>query len=339
MSFPERHLYPKALAALLASLLPCAVASAAWEREPEPEAHELLTAPAADAEVPPGMTPGTIVVSSGERSILGWLQGLTGSRGFRGSTVERRTTAPGRDPVRALALEQRPPGLALLCESSNGGSLGFVRQCLLARLEVEPLALPGYGQGVGLSSHWNLGSASLDLSFGLGWLDPRQPQRVPGGSSIALEQPGLMDFGALGLNLPTSRTAAFSVQLEGSMSIGTDGWLSLGVQQLRGRNESVNLWGQMVPVFESDSLRVAAGFGDFSGALTSRVIELQGRPGSVNSLDLGLSWRTPWRGALSVGATQYWNRGDVGQWPLRELPSAVDEAGGRVPYVRYHQDL
>lgn len=273
--------------------------------------------------------------------MLGWLQGLVGSRGARGSVLDRRLVAqaPARDAASALALEQGPPGLALLCESSPGGSLGFVRQCLLARLELDTFELPGYGQGVGLGSHWQAADGALDLSFGLGWLDPRQPQRVPVSGLPALERPALADFGALPLSLPIPATAALSVQLDGRMSLGTDGWLSLGVQQLRGRNETVNLWGQVVPVFESDSLRIAGGFGDFSGSLTGRVIELQGAPGSLNSLDLGLSWRTPWRGELTVGATQYWSRGDTSQWPIRELPSAIEESGGRVPYVRYHQDL
>ena len=271
--------------------------------------------------------------------MLSWLQALVGNRTHQGRLLERRVANGGADPARALGLESRPPGLALLCESSPGGSLGFVRQCLLARLELDSLDLPGYGSGVGVGAHWTSEPNGLDFSFGLGWLDPAQPQRLALPQSGLTQGANLGQLGALGLNLPLPLSASLSVQLDGTSNIGSDGWLSLGVQQLRGRNETVNLLGQLVPVFESDALRLEGGVGAFSGALTGRVFELQGVPGSLNSIDLGVSWRTPWRGEFTVGTTRYWSSGDTSQWPLRELPSVVDEAGGRVPYVRYHQDL
>ena len=56
-------------------------------------------------------------------------------------------------------------------------------------------------------------------------------------------------------------------------------------------------------------------------------------------LDLGVSWRTPWQGELIFGAQNVLNKTpDTSQWPLPDLP-AIEAPGGRIPYVRYKQDL
>ena len=77
--------------------------------------------------------------------------------------------------------------------------------------------------------------------------------------------------------------------------------------------------------------------GSFGTELSTRVMEVAG--GSVwGGLDLGLSWRTPWRGKLSFGAK---NLVVSGKPPTYLDPDRaadiVDQ--DRVPYVRYEQDL
>ena len=51
-------------------------------------------------------------------------------------------------------------------------------------------------------------------------------------------------------------------------------------------------------------------------------------------MGLGLTWRTPWSGQLSVGADNVVTRG---RNPFSTNGSKDDE--GTVPYVRYQQDL
>ena len=65
-----------------------------------------------------------------------------------------------------------------------------------------------------------------------------------------------------------------------------------------------------------------------------RVIESPQDPGRWEGLDLGLSWRTPWRGQLSVGAENVVTRG---RNPF--APRSDDKDEGAIPYVRYQQDL
>jgi hypothetical protein len=49
---------------------------------------------------------------------------------------------------------------------------------------------------------------------------------------------------------------------------------------------------------------------------------------------VGLTWRTPWSGQLTVGAENIVTRGKN---PF--APSGSDKDEGTVPYVRYEQDL
>ena len=76
----------------------------------------------------------------------------------------------------------------------------------------------------------------------------------------------------------------------------------------------------------------------FSGQLTGRLVELPHGASPWRSLDIGLSWRTPWRGELSLGARNVLGRPDTSRWPLADLP-AIEDPSERVPYVRYQQDL
>jgi hypothetical protein len=81
--------------------------------------------------------------------------------------------------------------------------------------------------------------------------------------------------------------------------------------------------------------------GAFSGGITGRVM----RPGSGfegaypmwTGLDIGIAWRTPWRGELAIGAQNLIGRSSDAL-PAPVVP-AIDEATARTPYVRYTQDL
>lgn len=78
--------------------------------------------------------------------------------------------------------------------------------------------------------------------------------------------------------------------------------------------------------------------GAFGTQLSTRVMDVAGGNGAWGGLDLGLSWRTPWRGKLSFGAK---NLVVSGKPPTYLDPDRaadiVDQ--DRVPYVRYEQDL
>ena len=64
-----------------------------------------------------------------------------------------------------------------------------------------------------------------------------------------------------------------------------------------------------------------------------RVIEVPGQPGKWEGFGVGLTWRTPWSGQLSVGADNVVTRGK------NPFAPSKGEEEGTVPYVRYQQDL
>lgn len=85
--------------------------------------------------------------------------------------------------------------------------------------------------------------------------------------------------------------------------------------------------------WDSKSLSVGGGYGAFSANIIGRVIDTPGQP-KFEGLGLGVSWRTPWSGQLTVGADNIVTRGKN---PFSPNAGNLDE--GTVPYVRYEQDL
>lgn len=85
--------------------------------------------------------------------------------------------------------------------------------------------------------------------------------------------------------------------------------------------------------WSSKSLSVGGGYGAFSANVIGRVIETPGQP-RFEGLGLGVTWRTPWSGQLTVGAENVVTRGKS---PFSPNSETNDE--GAVPYVRYEQDL
>ena len=87
---------------------------------------------------------------------------------------------------------------------------------------------------------------------------------------------------------------------------------------------------------DESSLSFGVSQGALRGTVIGRVIDSVGRmlPGRRwTLLDIGLSWRTPWQGELSLGTQSY--LAPQAEGPKRD----ADVSPSRVPYVQYRQDL
>ena len=88
--------------------------------------------------------------------------------------------------------------------------------------------------------------------------------------------------------------------------------------------------------FTTRSLSLAGGVGAFSANIVGHVTDTPGQT-KWEGLGIGLTWRTPWSGQLSVGADNVITRG--------KNPFSLGANGdgqtddGAVPYIRYEQDL
>jgi hypothetical protein len=83
----------------------------------------------------------------------------------------------------------------------------------------------------------------------------------------------------------------------------------------------------------SRQLNLGGGVGDFGFNIVGEVVDTG--QDKWEGLSLGLSWRTPWSGQLTVGADNVVTRGKNPFAPA----AGQSEDEGAVPYVRYEQDL
>ena len=167
-------------------------------------------------------------------------------------------------------------------------------------------------------------------------------QRISAGASLI--RPG----GKLGLSAGTGRdtlpawlsnNAGARVEQNdlavfGQKNIGREGFVRIGGAVARARLVPIADVPAMADRWNSKSLSVGGGFGAFSANIVGRVVDVPGQPGKWEGLDLGLTWRTPWSGQLTVGAENVVTRGKN---PFSPDNESGDE--GTVPYVRYEQDL
>ncbi|HYM85887.1 MAG TPA: hypothetical protein VET30_04050 [Pseudoxanthomonas sp.] len=167
-------------------------------------------------------------------------------------------------------------------------------------------------------------------------------QRISAGASLI--RPG----GKLGLSAGTgrdtlpawlsnnsgARVEQNDLAVFGQKNIGREGFVRIGGAVARARLVPIADVPAMADRWNSKSLSVGGGFGAFSANIVGRVVDVPGQPGKWEGLGLGLTWRTPWSGQLTVGAENVVTRGKN---PFSPSSETGDE--GTVPYVRYEQDL
>ena len=137
---------------------------------------------------------------------------------------------------------------------------------------------------------------------------------------------------------PSSKTSKLdqnSLTLYGQKNIGREATVSIGGTWARARLiPAGDVPSEVTDRWTSKSITVGAEMGNFGANIIGRVIDTPGLPGQWEGLGVGLTWRTPWSGQLTVGAENVVTRGKN---PF--APSSSDKDEGTVPYVRYEQDL
>jgi len=186
---------------------------------------------------------------------------------------------------------------------------------------------------------------NVDLSYGLSWL--HRNGDIPGDraipvydSFVGIGNPALPSLIVPGLDLTNAESNSISALGRLRLNDGQqvfDFGASLSRIQLSIPGSA--------PLTSLNQAAVSFGleYGAFTGTLTGHVLGPNDVLGAGNQnphltgLDVGLSWRTPWRGMFSVGAQNLWSTGSL---PLAvPVPHETDPNQARVPYVQYHQDL
>lgn len=211
--------------------------------------------------------------------------------------------------------------LGLLCSGSGGADINsLASHCLLASLGADnPASSPArrltattaisrQGNRFGLTAG-NTQGATLPA-----WLNTE-------GGAASLAHAGSVEQNDL--------------QVFGQKSIGAEAYVSIAGTYARARLVPLADAGPgLVDQWNSKSLSVGGGYGTFGASVIGRVVDVPGQPGKWEGLGLGLTWRTPWSGQLTVGAENVVTRGKN---PFS--PTNGDSDEGTVPYVRYEQGL
>jgi hypothetical protein len=136
-------------------------------------------------------------------------------------------------------------------------------------------------------------------------------------------------------NSKTSRVDENSLTFYGHKNVGREATVSIGGTLARARLiPADDIPSEVADRWTTKTITVGAGVGNFGANIIGRVIDTPGLPGQWGGLGLGLTWRTPWSGQLTVGAENVVTRGKN---PF--APGNSDKDEGTVPYVRYEQDL
>jgi hypothetical protein len=182
--------------------------------------------------------------------------------------------------------------------------------------------------GSEVGATYNDGRYSVGLSVGT--------DNVQGAATLPRLLPGAMPGvnGLSGFDSSTQVNARGRVALDGKS--GIDLGASVGrVRLLPGNLLGINTLDQKAVSFGVDR-------GPLSGSIVGRTMAPEaGMPGAGynpdrrwNSIDLGVTWRLPWQGSLSIGAQNLWSSGNGVNTPVGPEPDQ-----SRTPYVQYHQDL
>lgn len=180
---------------------------------------------------------------------------------------------------------------------------------------------------------WSAPGGSFDTSYGIDWFgnaNPVLPSADWSAGASALPLGGLLQLDS---------GVALRAQTRWLPAAGTA--IDLGASY--GRSHFAPIGPVVGPVdVEVDQAQLSLGLrkGTVSGGIVGHVAQSDdpGFPGTLRrwtGVDLGVSWRTPWQGVLSIGAQNIWSA------PLDAPPreNAVDSSTARTPYVQYRQDL
>jgi hypothetical protein len=157
-----------------------------------------------------------------------------------------------------------------------------------------------------------------------------------GGAALPRVLPGLATASGLPISSLSSST---ELNAHGRLDLGARSGIDVGASVGRIRLLPGNLLG--IGTVDQKALSFGVDRGPVSGAITGRTMQPEAT--AVNGLnpdrrwsavDLGVTFRLPWRGQLSVGAQNVWSSGNAPTTPAGNEPDQ-----SRTPYVQYHQDL
>ena len=192
----------------------------------------------------------------------------------------------------------------------------------------------------------NLANPSGNVLMGADLLAPSQSNPlIPNFSTgqplnyLQAETTGLdMEF-QVGLTMDKAGAVRLGLQLTRVLDASYDA----GYANIPGSQNGLQNWTIASPV---DSARLGLDWnkGNFSGGIQGfyrEQVEFLNRDNldSTTTFDVHFTWRAPWNANLSIGTTNLLNAGNEDNNNDNLLQDPFESVYGRIPYVRYQQDL
>lgn len=183
--------------------------------------------------------------------------------------------------------------------------------------------------GSEVGATYNAGRYSLGLSLGT--------DSVPGSNATL---PRLLPGAVPGVNGLPGFDSSTQLNAHGRLALDAKSGIDLGASVGRVRLLPGNLLG--ISTLDQKAVSFGVDRGPLSGSIVGRTMQPEaGIPGAGynpdrrwSSIDLGVTFRLPWQGQLSIGAQNLWSSGGGVNTPVGPEPDQ-----SRTPYVQYHQDL
>jgi hypothetical protein len=221
----------------------------------------------------------------------------------------------GNNSLEATYGLQAGDSLALLCNGKAGlaGALpSLPHNCMLAALG-NGLDGDGGSRRASASAAFVRGNGKVGVAAGSG-RDTLPAWRVPGAPRNQVDVNDLTVF------------AQKNLRSQGFVSIAGTVAKARLVPASEASPELADRW-------SSKSVTVGGGYGAFGASIVGHVLDTPGQS-AFSGRGLGLTWRTPGSGQLTVGADNVVTRGKN---PFSVSGGSSEE--GAVPYVKYEQDL
>lgn len=190
-------------------------------------------------------------------------------------------------------------------------------------------ATPGFGASATLG----LGSARLALGISdtpAIWVLPGT-LATPGLTGSALRE-AAVPLAPVAGTLATERAQTASVGGELDLDEQTRIGMALALSRLPGLDQSPDI----------GRVQFSLGYGSFSADMATKMMRrgLESVSPWWAGVDLGVSWKTPWSGVISVGAQNIVTHGEPPSYADPALaPISESDRFIRTPYVRYEQDF
>lgn len=220
-------------------------------------------------------------------------------------------------------------------------------------------------QTLSLGASMDFGKVSTSINWFTSQLENGQNNLNPANRFNQAPVPDPMDFSTSSMNgilpgisaSPFLESEASGVDLNFQVGFTTDrsGEVQLGLALTRIYDANLNglngesftplAWNEAQP-FNTASLGIEWNRGSFSSGIRGyyrEQIDFLGRQSlnSIGTFDVHFTWRAPWNANFSVGASNVLGAG-VDERSSGEKPVSADRFEsiyGRIPYVRYQQDL